>query len=63
VIRALLVVLLLSIDGWGCAGHADDGHELCDEELRGWVCDETCGTCSCDGHVTQAADGRGECVL
>lgn len=60
-IRALLVVLLLSIDGWGCAGHADD-REPCAEELVGWECDDTCGECSCDGAVQRDDEGRGVCV-
>lgn len=54
---ALLVVLLLSVDGFGCAGAA-----MCPDEHQGWACDETCDTCTCDGLVRPEPDTRGECL-
>lgn len=58
---ATLVVLLLSADGWGCAGRAD--YDPCAAELDGWSCDETCGTCECDGVVSGSGpDSLGVCL-
>lgn len=57
---SVLVVLLLCIDGWGCAGRAESSS--CQDEAYGWICDAACSECYCSGSVRAADDGRGECV-
>jgi hypothetical protein len=61
---ALLAVLLLCLDGWGCAGH--DGAEIGPDEepqgFAGWVCGDA-GTCTCDGIVRPGGDDlKGLCL-
>lgn len=64
-----IAVVALSIDGWGCAGRADDGS--CEP---GWVCggecglpgsyvDQYAGTCLCHGVVRPSVYAlSGECI-
>lgn len=55
---ALLVVLLLCVDGWGCGDAEGDS---CPEEAYGWVCDAECQECTCDGYVHPVPGTIGEC--
>jgi hypothetical protein len=61
-LAALLFVLLLCVDGWGCGGQSTP------DDLGGWCCDGLCGLtaeekqlfdrCTCDGVVL----ANGECL-
>lgn len=63
---ALLVVLLLCVDGWGCASAAPD-----EPEPFGWCCAGACGldaydastydVCECPGLVHPVPGTIGEC--
>lgn len=53
----LALVVLLSVDGWGCAGAA-----MCPAEADGWTCNEDCSDCWCDDVVRPKADTIGECL-
>lgn len=72
---ALTVVLLLSVDGWGCAGHAQDIAPTPEPDAAGfgWCCDGICGLsaieadlfeqCFCAGAERPAPGASiGECV-
>jgi hypothetical protein len=72
----LLVLLILCVDGWGCAGHAGDAYSAeppSEPEEFGWCCDGLCGLsgeqadlfeqCFCVGAERPRAEGGyGECV-
>lgn len=53
----LLALLLLSVDGWGCAGAAQ-----CAPEADGWSCSEDCSDCWCDDVVRPEPDTIGVCI-